>query len=349
MGVGGRSAAADHPVPDLPVLSDVDALIRTGDLDAVKKLRATQAEDERLKQAFLEANGGLADALFRLEDHPILRGTLSAFDLDPTTFEERALAFEAAIGDPESWSALTAALLATGDDQRRRPRSGAWQFGTSSPANVAVWRYLLTEAPRADLTAPREVLGRFLDEFASAEVTLVEYCANVVVPWLAARERAGEFDWRYYLVKYPSMRSGRTGIYRGSDGGLGYSMCMLHTRQLNGHCRDPILLQVWESSGVGAGVVDPWFTGRESTPRWLRLKRSGAGLRCIPEGFELVRADDGHGGALFDRACSRYPEISWSGDRFVMHIPQAEGAMVDRVDRVVMGAALVRHLVAEDC
>ena len=54
--------------------------------------------------------------------------------------------------------------------------------------------------------------------------------------WLAEREQRTFFDWRYYLVKYPAMRGsrderreGRTGIYWGVDGELGYSLCMLRT------------------------------------------------------------------------------------------------------------------------
>ncbi len=43
---------------------------------------------------------------------------------------------------------------------------------------------------------------------------------------------------------------GQDGHLLGRDGELGYSLCMLRTVQLNGHYRDPILLQVWLSSGV---------------------------------------------------------------------------------------------------
>lgn len=343
-------AAAEDEVrrENMPeLISDVDALIRTGDLDAVKKFPATQVEDERLKQVFLAAHPNLTEALFRLEDHPILRGTLSVFELDPMTFEDRALAFEAAIGDPESWSELTGAMLATGDYQRPRPRSGAWQFGTSSPANVAMWRYLLTEAPRVELAATREVLGRFLDGFAHAGDPLAEHCANVMSQWLVDRENSSRFDWRHYLVKYPRMRSGKTGIYYGLNAELGYSMCMMRTRRLTGNYRDPILLQVWQSCGVGDDVTDPWFTGWETTPRWLRLKRSGAGLRSVADGFELLRPDGDDAGGVFDRVCSGHPNVSVEGDRLLMRIPQRmdDGSLVDTVDRVVIGAALVGELV----
>ena len=90
---------------------------------------------------------------------------------------------------------------------------------------------------------------------------------------LSEREASKAFDWRYYLVKYPSMRDGATGIYYGVDGKLGYSMCMLRTRQRNGYYRDPVPLEVWRSSGVGERVQDPWSTGYETSPAgcgWCR-------------------------------------------------------------------------------
>ena len=77
---------------------------------------------------------------------------------------------------------------------------------------------------------------------AAASGDVGEYFEAVTGAWLSGRESSKVFDWRYYLVKYPSMRGGATGIYYGVDGKLGYSMCMLRTRRLSGYYRDPILL-----------------------------------------------------------------------------------------------------------
>ena len=54
----------------------------------------------------------------RLEDHPVLRGTLTAFKFDAHTFRRRAEAFENAFAHPRQWTSLTGALLATGDYRR---------------------------------------------------------------------------------------------------------------------------------------------------------------------------------------------------------------------------------------
>jgi len=327
------------------LMHDVEEIIINGDLDAVTRFSSNQAEDERRKERFLDRNPELADALFRLEDHPILRGTLGAFELSPAAFRQRAEAFEAAFKDASQWTALTGALLASGDYQRQRPNSEAWQFGTSSAVNEAVWRYLLTDATQDSLSATRDVLGTFLDGVAQAGNNAPAYFTAVTRAWLSVRERSQDFDWRYYLVKYPSMRSGATGIYYGADGKLGYSMCMLRTQRLTGKYRDPILLEVWQASGAGDLVQDPWFR-YETDPRWLRLERSGVGMRSISEGFALREPEDEGLRSTFNDICRQHGAVDNSGEGIVLRILQhddGEGP-VDSEDRVVVGAAFLRDL-----
>lgn len=348
------AASAEDEVrrPNMPgLIQDVEAVIRHGNLDAVSKLSSNQVEDERLKARFLADNPEQEADVFRLEDHPILRGTLSAFDLDAAAFQRRAKAFEAAFSQPHLWLQVTGALLATGDYQRRRPNTEAWQFGTSSPTNEAVWRYLFTAAPRQELDATRRVLGEFLEGLAMRESEPHPYLDHVVAEWLRDREDRREFDWRYYLVKYPAMRGksdqrreGKTGIYYGVGGHLGYSLCMLRTVQLNGLYRDPILLQVWLDSGVGDAVRDPWFTGYVHTPRWLRLERSHVGLRCVDEGFELDTSDDEALRTRFLEICEERNDVSVLDGRILLTIPQQAG--IDTRDRVAVGAEFLRLLVA---
>jgi hypothetical protein len=333
------------------LVADVEHVVNHGDLDAVNKFSSKQVEDERIKHEFLEESPEFAEVLFRLEDSPILRGTLSCFDFDPDTFRGRAEAFEAAFLDPTHWRALTAALLATGDYQRRRPRSLAWQFGTGAPKNEAVWRDLLTSAPRSELAATRTVLSNFLDGVSASSEPIDNYLHSVIAPWLADREATKRFDWRYYLVKYPSMREGATGIYFGSDGELGYSMCMLRTKQRNGWYRDPILLETWRESDVGDLVDDPWFTGYDTTPRWLRLVRSQVGLRSVAEGFELKRPPHYKGlNAVFDGICERRDDVLLEGKRTLLAIPQTDhgDGPVDDVDRVLVGATLLKNFANAD-
>jgi hypothetical protein len=329
------------------LVSNVEKTIINGDLDAVTRFSGNQVEDERRKKKFLDASPELAEALFRLEDHPILRGTLSAFEFDSGTFRQRAEAFETALRDPRQWLGLTSALLTSGDYQRQRPNSGAWQFGTSSADHETVWRYLLTEATRERLSATRAVLGGFLDGLAGARGSTGEHFKTVMDTWLAERENAKVFDWRYYLIRYPSMRSGATGIYHGVDGKLGYSMCMLRTTRLNGRYRDPILLEIWTSSEAGERVEDPWFTGYESIPRWLRLEQSGTDMRSVGDGFALQGPEDKALQSKFIDVCSRHQVADIADRGIVLKIPQHDhgDGLVDSADRVIVGAAFLRDLV----
>ena len=349
------SVADEIRRPNMPgLIKDVEALIIHGDLDSVSKLSSNQVQNERAKVAFLAVHPDLSPAVFRLEDHPLLRGTLSAFELTADSFERRAGAFELAFSDPELYLDLTGALLATGDYQRRRPRTQSWQFGTAEPKNQSVWRYLLTEASSDDLAGTRTVLARFLDDLATSTSDIRGHLEGVAAACVAEREERASFDWRYYLIKYPAMRGsrddrreGKTGIYWGVDGELGYSLCMLRTYQLNGLYRDPILLEVWRSSGVEDRVLDPWFTGYVTDPRWLRLERSQVGLRCVSEGFELQGPEDEDLQRDFLRVCSERGVVTAEDGRLLLQVPQADagGDLIDCVDRVVMGAAFVKELV----
>jgi hypothetical protein len=333
---------------NMPALvNDVEEIIVNGDLDAVTRFSGNQVEDERRKKRFLDASPELADALFRLEDHPVLRGALSAFELDSDTFRHRAEAFETAFKDPRHWLGLTGALLTSGDYQRQRPNSWAWQFGTSSADHETVWRYLLTDATRERLSATRTVLSNFLDGLAGTSEDACEYFKTVMDTWLAERENSKVFDWRYYLVKYPSMRGGETGIYYGADGKLGYSMCMLRKTRLNSRYRDPILLEVWTSSGVGDRVSDPWFTGYETSPRWLRLEQSGVGMRSVSDGFTLQGPEDKALQSKFIDICNQHEAVDIAEEGIVLRIPQHNHGddLVDAANRVVVGSALLRDLV----
>lgn len=329
------------------LLADAEQIVISGDLDKVASFSRNQVDDEVLKQQFVIDHPDLTDAVRRLEDHPILRGTLSCFALDRETFQQRAQAFEPAFSNPERWSALTGALLATGDYQRPRPRSGAWQFGTGSRKPEWVWRYLLTDAPRKALAATRDVLMEFLDGLAGTDMPIDDYLSDLTGTWLANRESQDLLDWRYYLVRYPSMREGETGIYYGQHGQLGYSLCMLRTKQLNGYYRDPFLLQVWRQSGVGDLVEDPWFTGYESTPRWLRLVRTGVGMRNVREGYAFQPPQNEHMAGAFETITGRRDDIEWTGDEVLLRIRQVRRRehLVDCQNRVDIGAAFLKDLV----
>jgi hypothetical protein len=277
-------------VANMPKLVvEAESYIRDGSLDTVKTFSQAQVDDERAKAAFLVEHPELEAAVFHLEDQRVLRGCLSAFELDAQVFAPRAETFQSLLAAPELWPSLTGALLAVGEYQRVRPNKSSFQFGTGSKDHENVWRVLLTGALREALKHTREVLAKFLDAVRSSPLPLPDALKDIQARWLRDQQAAQLYDWRYYLVKYPGMREGGSGIYYAEGGVMGYSLCMISGGKIGiwSYHRDPCLSAIRRELGESTDVVDPWFTGYASNARWLRLPRSDVGLRSVGNGFEL--------------------------------------------------------------
>jgi hypothetical protein len=348
-------ASTDELRPDrMPrILGDVHRVIRDGAVDGIEALNQAQANDEQHKGTFLTENPELRHVAFALEDHELLRGSLGAFELDPATFEVRASVFVNLMAQPDLWSDLLGALLAVGEYQRRRTKARSFLFGTNSKHHDSAWRELLTGPPRDALQPTRRVLAALVDRLVESNGVPRDDAMRVITnEFIASREAEARFDWRYYMVKYPSMRENGSSTYYAErfDGAehatMGYSLCMLRAggRALNGYYRDPYLSAIRHELEDPAVVEDKWYTGYESEPRRLPLTRSGASIRCVPAGFELSPPP-------LDTDTERFIDvlaaIGATGSNLVM-VPQVEvdGQPVDTVDRVQIGADIVRRMVA---
>ncbi len=260
------------------LLGDVRRLIVEGAIKGVSSFNQGQVADEQLKVDMLAKAPGLERHLFHLEDHPVLRGCLAAFELDASLFERRARAFHEVFADPSLLPVVTGALLAAGD-YSRRINHRFLQLGSGS--NLAPWRDLFAGASRAHLSETREVLGRLLDAVAERDGDVQSALESFTSRWLETTVEANGLDWRWYFVKYPLMREGRSGIYAGSDGALGYSVCMLDKEVMSSYYRDPYLSAIRQESGVEETAVQgsvwqdrpggPWYTGYETEPRRMQL------------------------------------------------------------------------------
>lgn len=334
------------------LLEDVRRLVVDGAISTVSSLNQVQVADEELKVEFLNQAPHLERVLFRLEDHPLLRGSLAAFELDPSTFERRARAFHELFADAAVLPALTGALLAAGDYSRRTNHRFS-KLGSSS--NMAQWREeILTGATRAHLANVRDALGRLLDAIAEREGDVPSALDAITNAWLDSVDAATGLDWRWYFVRYAEMRSGRSGNYASATASPGYSICMLDKKAMSSYYRDPYLSAIRQQSGVPEAAVQgavaqhwsggPWFTGYETEARWMQLVASGAEIRCVQDGLQLrAPAADEHTEA-FGRIC----EAHGVGLDLLLSVPQtAVGEhQLDTKDRVQLGAALLRDLVA---
>lgn len=332
------------------LLADVNRLIVEGTFEGISSFNQAQLADEQLKIDFLSKSPALERYVFDLEDQPILRGCLAAFELDETAFERRARAFHNLFATPGLLPAITGALLAAGDYSQRS--SGRFsQLGSS--LDYSQWRAdILTGASRAHLSKVRAPLANLLDAVADSGDDLRASLSLFVNEWLSAHDPDAGLDWRWYFVRYEEMREGRSGIYASPSGVLGYNVCMLDKKAMMSHYRDPYLAAILQQSGVADAAVvgdvaehrsgGPWFSGYETTPRWMRLRASNTAITCVQDGFQL-RAPTAPGQAnVFARIC----EAHGVGTDLRLVVPQVavDKHQLDTKDRVQLGAALLRDL-----
>jgi hypothetical protein len=331
------------------LIPSVEQLIRDGDLTTIRGFNPDRVQDEIDKIAFA-TNPELEHAVHSLEDHPLLRGRIFAFDLDPESFHRRATVFPDVVA-PEHWAILTGALLAKGDYGNTRTAGRAVQLGTGDPKQSARWRGVFSNRGRGRNQALRAALAALLDDVAADGAGNVgQSLQRVTNEFVEQARSARRFTWRAYLATYPEMREGATGVYYGEylqqTGQWRHSMCMLRTPDLSGsgRYRDPYLWAMYRASGLSSGVETLWFSGYEYQPRWLVLSASGAGIRVIPDGFELAPPVDDAASRLFRDICTQHGATS-DTHRPVAQI-ELEGELVDTEDRVAIGAALLKALVA---
>jgi hypothetical protein len=329
------------------LIAGVERLIRDGDLE-LRGFNPDRTTDELTKRTFVEQNPELQLTLRELEDHPMLRGRVFAFELDAGSLQRQLKAFNS-ITRPQFWPELTGALLAAGNYGYSVGQRG-YQFGSSNPAQELRWREVFTHYGRG---RNRELVGALrslLDSVSSIDEDPPAALTTVAARFSLERRESELLDWRYYLVTYPAMREGDTGLYYGehlaAGGEWGYSMCMLRTSSLTGSAlyRDPFLLALTRESGVADAVHEPWFSGYETEPRWLRLKVSGAGIRCVNEGYELDAPTDPNLAARFAAVSTEHGAIGTGLLPMTQH--DHDGQLVDSEDRIVKGAALLRDLLA---
>lgn len=326
------------------LLKDVRRIIVNGTLGDISAFnQKIHVADEMAKLAFREAHPELESSLFALEDHPLLRGCLVAFDLDEATFSARAKAFSALFQTELNLPLVTSAMLAGGDYSITVGKRFV-EFGSSK--KMGPWRALLRSTARAEFARTRSALGKVLDVVAGrGQASISDALRAFTAEWLADRESNAQFDWRYHFVRYPAMREGASGRYVGIDGRLGYSVCMLDKQQMNSYYRDPYLHAIRLESGVSQAIEDRTFTGYETEPRWMRLRHSGIALRVVPSGFAIRLPSE----ELAERAAPVLSALGGSGSGQTWQLPVdqklTDGVSVDTIDRVQLGARLMRELV----
>jgi hypothetical protein len=313
------------------LLADVIQLMAYGNLHLVTTFNQVQVKNEQEKTVMLQAIPTLEAALHQLEDHNLLRGGLTAFNFEPTLFLQRAKTF-ITIFDTFSWQLITGALLAKGDYSRKEPRgTGHYLSDFGASKNSDIWKELFRRKKREQIHPISIPLMSLLDDVLAGLSLQDVIDAYITAPDIPK-------DWRYYFVKYDTMRTGISGRYTISSSG--YQVCMLDGERMSGYYRDPYLLAIWRLSSVADAIDDPWFIGYETVPRLIRLKNSGVKIQCVDKGWQLTEVPtDPIQKAAFDTVCMNHN----IGSNGLYVVPQNNG--IDIQDRVELGANLLRDLV----
>jgi hypothetical protein len=321
------------------LVREIEVVVRDGDLSGLATFNTSQIEDEQLKRDFLATHPALEDAVLRLEDHEILRGSLMAFDLDAERLTDRAATYEEAMSRPETWRLLTGALLTKGNYSRpNRPNyPDRRRFG--SPSTEGPWRLLLTGASRADLTATRDCLASLLDEIDGTPGPDATILAGVRDAWI---DQQDVFDWRYYLARYDWMREGASGLYTCPNAVMGFNVRMLDKTVLSSNHREPFVYAAWRESEIGGSATDPLFFGYMPEGCWLVLPESGLKLRNVEAGWEVQRYD-GDPTEELDAVLAKHG-VEADG---LLRIAQVDidSRPYDTVDRVQIASALLQSIV----
>lgn len=318
------------------LLGDVEQIILHADLDSIRTFNQVQVANETAKMTLLQAHPALQADMWTLEDHELLRGGLTVFDLNPALFQQRAAQFSTLFTSP--FTEVTGGLLAKGNYAREQKRTSNYRFlSLGSPKHLESWENLFRGRRGENPHPSCKTLMDLLDEMASGKSL-----AEIKNIYLNAPDT--EKDWQYYLVKYEAMRSGESGCYVIAPI-QGYQMCMLRGDSCDdrSYHYDPYLMALAEISQMSADRIGNtgWprgFPGYETNERHLVLRQSGLKIQSVEEGWKLdVTTLDSAQRMDFNevaRQCGIQNEL--------YSVPQRNG--IDMVDRIDLGAKLLNAL-----
>lgn len=217
------------------LLSDVDDIIINGVVSTEDRgFNLLQKQEEKEKLEWLPVNITYKDALFQLEDHNLLKGTIAIVGLDnPDNFIKFKLLFGQCNKD-----VISKALLTIGDySQNLRGKISRTQLGVKSKDTV--WADLFhptkqrNEEGRFQNTSV--ILNKLLSRIPNDCNNVQQILENIVSDYLNNENTV--FDWRYYFIKYEQIRYDTFGMYYWEDkDNKPYEVIIMGTEQrINGY------------------------------------------------------------------------------------------------------------------
>ena len=181
------------------LLTQTEEIIINGEIvipDGRPSFNAFQLQEEKDKEEWLTTHQDKSETLFYLEDHPLLNGGISVVGLDNIDYTGRFYSlFNCDKG-------LVNRALLTIDDYSIKVN---WRYQIGSAKMDTPWRAIFRA--NRDNAKTHETLCTLLqknDEFSNDILrTIIDEYLNTTTL----------YNWRYYLVKYESMRPEKYGMY----------------------------------------------------------------------------------------------------------------------------------------
>ena len=230
---------------NLPSLyNDIEALVLHQDLSVNSKLSKAQVEEEIKKEALLQSNPELTETIFKLEDHNLLRGTISIFDLDES-ITSYAATFKNVFKSDCDYLKISQAMLTIGNYSQKHGRLR--RFGNT---NFSTWRELFTPNEyRKNFKETKRVLKEYLTRYVNNDFS----DDNKII-----KSFNNDFDveltkpknWRYYYIRYDNFKKrdgwqNTDGFYLWNDiSNKPFDCYMMNKKQFNGWHWNPYLLEL---------------------------------------------------------------------------------------------------------
>ena len=180
------------------LLTQTEEIILNGEIlipESRPSFNASQLQEEKAKEEWLKVNQEKAETLFYLEDHYLLNGGISVIGLDNIEYTDAFYSlFEC------DWSLVNRCLLSIGDYSIKVN----WRYQIGSARNDTPWRAIFRAKDNSRAHDTLITLLKMKDAFTN------EYLTSIIDNYLNTTQI---YDWRYYLVKYESMRPEKYGMY----------------------------------------------------------------------------------------------------------------------------------------
>jgi hypothetical protein len=267
------------------LLADVESIMNRCEVSQrTLGFNELQKDEEIEKIEWRKNNPSLIEDLNQLEDHSLLRGSISIIGLSDTEkFKEHTEKFLRLFDENSDYLLISNALLTIGDYSQLA--SWRYIFGNK---NWSSWRELFTRSKqRKYFNKTSEILLDLLDVLES---DLNAFLYNKVNEYLEYPRTTK--DWRFYFIKYPEIRKGSGVFWWRNDQLLKqklnpYEIIMMNTElSLNGRHWDPFLFTLYSD----AHIKEIFTLDEYDSP--LILNKDNRRIRCKNNSWELYGPDD---------------------------------------------------------